>query len=72
MRYARFGKKSIHVWLPEVLVQKIMDENKKANAGSPYYRREKTQETYERILRKFFEAPEAKPKPAKKRGMIKT
>lgn len=61
MRYGRYGKKSVHVWLPEELVGKIMAENTKANEGSGYYRREKIQETYERILGAFFE-PKGKKK----------
>ena len=62
MNWNRTGKKSVHVWLPLPLVEKIKAENLKANGGSAYYRRETTQETYERILDKFFEAPEAKKK----------
>jgi len=55
-------KKSVHVWLPITLVEKIKAENDKANAGSRYWRAETIQATYERILEKFFEAPEAKKK----------
>jgi len=62
VNYNRTGKKSVHVWLPLPLVEKIKAENLKVNLGSIYYRRETTQETYERILEKFFEAPEAKKK----------
>ena len=72
MNWRRSTKKSVHVWLPTPLIEKIRAENAKANEGSGYYRRETFQGTYERILEKFFEAPKARPKLAKKRGMIKT
>lgn len=57
----RIGKKSIHVWLPAALVEKIRAENDKANKDSPWYKRENFQETYERILGAFFE-PKGKKK----------
>ena len=62
MNWNRNGKKSVHVWLPVPLVEKIKDENLRVNNGRTYYRSETTQATYERILEKFFEAPEAKKK----------
>jgi hypothetical protein len=66
-------KKSVHVWLPITLVEKIKAENDKANAGSRYWRVETIQATYERILEEFFEAPKApEAKKAVRRGMIKT
>lgn len=62
MNLERVNKKSVHVWLPIALVEKISAENLRANDGRTYYRRETTQATYERILSKFFEAPETKKK----------
>ena len=62
MNWRREGKKSIHVWLPIDLVEKIKAENDKVNKGH-WYKTETIQATYERIINSFFESS-----PIKKKG----
>lgn len=55
MNWTRKNKKSVHVWLPVDLVEKIKAEGDRINKDKRWYGRETVQGTYERILSAFFE-----------------